>query len=384
MFGLNKNFNNFLSHVTSRNIARSLFSIFIPIFLLFNGVSLLFVGFYFLIQEFFTIGLTSFLFYKVHKWGIKRLAIIGIFFQILAVVLLYFISSDFWIIALIGFARGISHGFYWGVYDAFFVHMSDGKVGKELGTFYFSLGIFGAIIIPFSGFILDNYTPLILMISSIALELVSIYFLSKVNLNPLRKNNLKESLFGMFKKKENRYNFVARNLTEICENTGSTILPIFIYLIYESLFISGLFLMASSIFTGIYSYYLGKTSEAHKNKRAFMFFLNVFLFALLLLIIYFFPNPLILILAIIGLPFFRQGIYLSAITGINESCKKEDCYNKLLFSRIGENVASIFISLIIIFFAFNFEFSFLALIALIFLVSLIVYRYKRFLNGEIN
>lgn len=381
MLKLNNDFKNFLFHVTSRDIAKSLFSIFIPLFLLANGVPLLLVGVYFLIQELFTIFLTSFLFYRIHKWGIKRVAIIGILFQVFAVILLYSISAEFWIIALIGFARGISHGFYWGVYDIFFVHMSDGRSGKELGNFYFLTGILGAIIIPFSGFILEKHSALILIISSIFLELISIYFLSKIKLSPLRKNNLKSSFLRMFKKRENRYIFRARNLIEICENTGSTILPIFIYLVYDSLFISGLFLMGASIFTGIYSHYLGRINEDHKNRRFFVVCANIFMFALLLLLVYLFQNPFVLILATIGLPFFRQGVYLSIITGVNESCKKEDCYNKLIFSRIGENVASIFIALIIILFAFNFKFSFLAIIFCIFISSIFLKSYNKFING---
>lgn len=380
MFKLNDGFKNFLFHITLRDIAKSLFSIFIPLFLLANGVSLLFVGIYFLIQEVSTIFLTYFLFYKIHKLGIKQVAIIGILFQIFAVILLYFISAEFWFIALIGFTRGISHGFYWGVYDIFFVHMSDGQIGKELGMFYFLTGIFGAIIIPFSGFILENYPPLILIVSSIFLELISIYFLSIIKLNPLRKNNSKNSLFGMFRKKENRYIFQARNLIEICENTGSIILPIFIYLVYGSLFISGLFLMGASIFTGIYSYYLGEMNEHNKNKRFFIIFTNAFMFSLLLLLVYLFQNPFILIIVTIGLPFFRQGIYLSVITGVNKLCKQEDCYNKLLFSRIGENVASIFIAFIIILFASNFKLSFLAIIILIFISSVFLKNYKSFIN----
>ncbi len=381
MLNLNNGLTNFLFHVTSRDIAKSLFSIFIPLFLLANGVSLFLVGIYFLIQEVFTIFLTSSLFYKIHKWGVKRVAIMGILFQIFAIILLYFISADFWIIALIGFARGVSHGFYWAVYDMFFVHTSDGHFGKELGNFYFLAGILGALIIPFSGFILEEYSPLILIISSICLELVSIYFLSKIKISPLIKNHSKKSLFGMFKKRENRYMFRARNLIEICENTGSTILPIFIYLVYDSLFISGLFLMGASIFTGIYSYYLGGINEYSKNRRFFVIYINIFMFALLLLIVYLFQNPFSLILATIGLPFFRQGIYLTIITGVNESCRNGDCYNKLIFSRIGENIASIFIALTIILFSFNFRFSFLAIIVLIFFSSFFLRKYKEFING---
>ena len=230
----------------------------------------------------------------------------GILFQIIAIILLYFISAEYWIIVLIGLARGISHGLYWGVYDIFFVHISDGRFGKELGNFYLLSGIIGTLIIPFGGLILDNYHPLILMVSSACLEVISIYFISRIKITALRKNNPENSLFEMFKKREGKYIFTARNVTEILENTSSAILPIFIYVLYQSLFISGLFLMGASIFTGIYSYCIGKSNDCNKDKRFLIVLINILMSVLLILTVFFLRNPFSLILATVGLPFFRQ------------------------------------------------------------------------------
>jgi MFS family permease len=376
---LNRNFKTFLMHVTLRDIAKSLFSVFIPIFLLANNVPLLTVGIYFLIQEIITMLFTIFLFYWVQRWGIKKIAYIGILFQIFAVILLYFISTDYWVIGLLAFTRGVSHAFYWGVYDTFLVHISENDSGKDLGIFYLFTGIFGALIIPFSGFILETYSSLLLIISSVFLELIALYFLYKVKLNPLRGNNQYSSIRNMLKRKENRYIFKARGLIEFCENTTSTILPIFIYLIYESLFISGLFLMGASIVSGLYSYYLGTKGRLFKN--FYIVYINILFFLLLLLLVYFFPNPLMLVVATIGLPLFKRGLYLSIISGVNNSCKSDNCYNKFLFSRIGENISSIFIALVVIVFSAHFKWSFLASIFLISVSSIMIIQYKKFINS---
>ncbi len=380
------NYGNYFTHYITKNFASSLLSIFIPIYLYANGFSLFQVGIFYLIQEIINFIFTFILYQKIHFLGVRNITIAAIIAQIIAVVLTYhYLSPVLIFLLLLAFMRAIHDSFYWGTYGIYMVHLSGKKTGNFLGKWYFFTTLVQIAIIPLSGYILDNYQPFWLLLFSIILYSLSIIPLFKIKLTPLN-NNRKVGIVSLLKEKENQFILFISHLNEFFTKINDSLMPLFIFFIFGKFFTIGIAAIFAAFGGGIYSFFIGNKSDQKKMRKKLLLFNSIsYLLVIVILIFiqnfiykYFIYNYLVFIIVLI-LAFFRIGIIVSSETGINKNCQNSFCYSKKLMSRLGENIAGIFIGMTIMVAGLtNFTITFIICSIYIFLVILTL-----FLKNEI-
>ncbi len=369
------NYSKYFTHYITKNFAHGLFSIFIPVYLYANGFSLFQVGLFYLIQEIVNFIFTSVLYQRVHRWGVRNITIIAVFAQIILVLITYnYLFPTYTFLLILAFFRGIHDSFYWGTYGIFIVYLSGERTGKFLGKWYFLTTLFQAAIIPFSGYVLDSYSPLWLVVSSVILYGISIIPLLTIKLHLLKNNNRIETS-SLLKKRENRYIFVMSNLNEFLTKIGDSLIPLLIYFMFSKFFTIGVGAIFAILGGGIYSFVIGNISDKKESREKWLYF-NIFsyLFSLVLII---FVKDYVLFAIIMILAFFKTGTVISSETGINKSCQSNGCYSKKILSRLGENIAGMLIGILIMI-AGLISFSTILIIcsSYIFLSFLIIKRYE--------
>lgn len=374
------NYLRYLTHYITQSSARSLFSIFIPIYLLANGFSLFEVGVFYLAQECINFVFSSILFKRIHILGIRNTTIYAVLAQIILVALTYeFLAIEYTFLLLLAFLRGFHDSFYWGPYAIFLVHLSDKKTGRFLGRFHFFTAVAQLVIVPLAGFALDHYSAFWLVVLSIFIYLLSIIPLLKLTVSSLRDNR-PLSFSSIVTNAENRYIVGMSHLNEFFTKINDTLIPLFIYFLFSTYFSAGVAIIFVILGEGLYSYFIGSRSDNSK-KRKLLVFLNIIGYLLLLFSLAFASgmSPYILYILIIGLAFFRIGSWIAAEAGINKRIKPEYQCSKKMMGRLGENLAGIAIGFMVIVAGIStFEIIFLAAFAYI-LFFFFVMR-KKYLN----
>ena len=134
---LNNKYNDLLIADVLRLLALSMISLFVPIFLIERGFSILSVAFFELGMFSVMIPLHYYILLWINKWGVKRTLLVSYFINILFYILLF---CNNYLIANIGrigflFAVGllnvIAVGLYWTAHHIYFIKSIN---GKEAGT----------------------------------------------------------------------------------------------------------------------------------------------------------------------------------------------------------------------------------------------------------
>lgn len=378
MFSNISNYPKYFSHFVTKNFARSLFSIFIPIYLYANGFSLFQVGIFYLIQELINFIFTYTLYQKVHKWGVRNIMVTAVVAQVILILLVYnFLTPTYLFLIILAFFRGIHDSFYWGAHGMFLVHLSGKKTGHFLGKWYFLTTIAQVVIIPLSGYVLDNYSAFWLVVTSVIIYSISIIPLLSIKLTPL-KNNVQIQLSKFIKKSENQYITVVSHLNEFFTKINDTLIPLFIFFLFGKFVSIGIAAVFVVFGEGIYSLLIGNSSDNVKNRKKLLYF-NIISYLLLLILLIFINNYVLFVIVLI-LAFFKAGSLISSETGINKSCQDSECYSKKILSRLGENVAGMFIGVaIIIAGLIGFNIVFLVCSVYILLVFLVIKRFVKYI-----
>ena len=375
---ISSNYSKYFTHYVTKNFARSLFSIFIPIYLYANGFSLFQVGVFYLAQEIVNFIFTYILYQKVHDWGVRNVTIIAVLAQIILVLLVYnYLTPAYIFLFILAFFRGIHDSFYWGTHGIFIVHLSGKRTGNFLGKWYFLTTLFQIAIIPLSGYALDHYSPFWLVASSIVLYGISIIPLAKIKLT-LLKNNTKTKIFLSLRKKGNKYIFAVSHLNEFFTKINDSLIPLFIYFVFGKYFSIGIAAIFATFGEGVYSFFIGNNSDKKEARKKLLYF-NIISYLFLLILTIFVKNYVLFII-IMMLAFFRTGTVVSSEAGINKSCLDSECYSKKLLSRLGENIAGMFIGIVIMIAGLtSFSATFIICIVYIFFSFLIVKNFVKYI-----
>lgn len=339
------NYSKYFTHYITQNFARSLFSVFIAVYLYANGFSLFQVGVFYLLQEIITFIFTGTLYKKVYDWGVRNITIFAVLVQIILLLFIYnYLTPAYSFLFILAFFKGVHNSFYWGTHGIFIVHLSGKKTGRFLGKWYFLTTFFQVAIIPLSGYALDNYSPFWLIVGSIILYGVSIVPLIKIKLTPLR-NNIRTKILSSLKKQENKYIFLMSHLNEFFTKINDSLIPLFIFFTFGKYFSIGIAVIFATLGKGIYSFLIGNHSDKIETRKKLLYF-NIVSYLLLLIVLIFVTNYALFIVIMV-LAFFRTGTLISSEAGINKSCLNGECYSKKLLSRLGENIAGMFIGITI-------------------------------------
>ena len=366
-------------HYLIKNLAVSLFSIFIPIYLYANGFSLVQVGIFYFCQEIFNLFFTYILYRKIYSLGIKNTLIIATIFQVLLLAIIYnYLTPTYLFLLVLSIIRGFHDSFYWGANEVIMVHLSGKSVGKFLGKWNFVVTLLQIIIIPLSAYILDHTSSFWLIVLSIILLLISVIPLIKMRLLPLEKNII-IPLKRLITSKENQYIAIISHLNEFLTKVGDTIIPIYIFIVFTNYFSVGIVGTISIIGSAFYSYFVGKHSEEN-NKRRHILFANMVALLVCVFLFIIIKSTLLLYFLIALISFFRLGIYLSSTVGINKLCLISDCYARKIFGRMSENVSGIIIGVIITLSGFiGFKSVFLIVGIYTLLTTFVIYHFREYI-----
>ena len=183
----NSNLLNFYKFTAFSSFAAALLSIFIPVYLLNNGLLLNTIIIFLLINYlsiFFIVNISSFLFKKIN---IKYLIITSSVLMVLYYFLIYNFKTLNINIYLIGVLSGISFGLFWLCYHIFFSLFGDNKSRGTQSSFTFILRSVTSFIAPFIAVLILYLFDFVYLFSFSILILIlnfyNLYKFEKVELN---------------------------------------------------------------------------------------------------------------------------------------------------------------------------------------------------------
>ena len=273
-FHLNKfihnEYNDLVIADTFRNVALSLAAIFIPIFLLEIGFSVLQLCYYELGLFISSVVFHYYILAHLPHWGVKKSLIISYLLTIVFYFILYFsesLISDFGAAGFL-FFLGIFNAFptalYWSAHHVYFIKSTDGKNdGKKLGILL-SVPSILCIASPFIGSILitkfDFYGVFVV---SIVLMFLAAWAL---NFSKDMEPKIKLNLTKIINKKNKRKNLIFF-LQGIGYAATSFICPVILFLMSIKIISVGFLFLFSKIFAAATTYLGGKNSDLGKSRN---------------------------------------------------------------------------------------------------------------------
>jgi MFS family permease len=259
----NKELNQFYISYFFKDFAASLVSIFIPIYLLTIGYSLVDISLYYVIYFASVVILTPVGMYLLSKIGVKKIFSLGTIFLIIYYLLLQLLDKGFpyaWVALILG----ISNALEYSAFNIAFTNFLDKKrEGKEL-SFLRIVGIVSGIIGPIiGGIIIFNHSFAFTFTTSAILLVFSIIplFLSKDFKIIHKKFEVKK----IIKQDTVKVGF-AYQISAILSIIGGIFWPIFIYLNVKNIISLGIIESMTSFLMIFLILYLGKKTD--KNEKA--------------------------------------------------------------------------------------------------------------------
>lgn len=302
-------------------VGRSLIAIFIPIILLMSGFQLNQVILFLFLFYAMDVPLNFLARKSTLKIGARSTIIIGIVFEIISFIVLYFATFN-WVI-LIAFA------FTWAVFDTFywvshwFIFNECVKVKKGVGkqvSFLLIIRRLGSLASPAIGaifliFLAKEY----LILASILFIVISLIPLFWIRLDFMQPK-VKQSFTQFFKDKENKTNFTLLSLSTIPWVVEITILPLFIFITFSSIKTVGMLPMVATFSSIIFTYYIGKFADRYDRIKLIL--VGAISVALIWIIRIIFPEIPIFYVSTIFMGFLASLIDIPIDSKLVENSKK--------------------------------------------------------------
>ncbi len=300
---LHSNFWMFETSVWLHTIGRSLIAVFIPILLLVSGFSLdtviLYYFFYFMIDVFLNFLARLF----IIKFGARICIIIATLATIVFFVILSQISNSDSLVFLgiLALLAAIYDSFYWVSHLFLFMEIEKKEKNTKVGTgFLYAIRKFGTLLGPIVGALF------LIFISEDALIFVSILFfvISVIPLFRLKQVNDKpKEVIPLSIKKFNssdRFVFVNHFIWSMHRVAESTIWPIFIFVVFETIQSVAAISIIASITSIIFSYFSGFFS---KRKTHFLILLGASIVLIIWIMRMFFHVPIFYYISVVVVGF---------------------------------------------------------------------------------
>lgn len=267
---LRNKYNDLLIADTFRMVALSLAALYIPIFLLENGFSILEICYYELALFVFSIIAHYLTLGYLPKWGVKKTMIVSYLLTIVFYITLYFsnaLISDFGKYGFLLFVtifNVVPTALYWSAHHVFFLESSEsGKEGKQLGIL---VGIPTVLCIasPFIGSVLiTNFDFYGVFVISIILIIFASWILT---FSPDIKTDSHLELEKIIDKK-----FVRKNIIFTLQGVGYSatafIWPVLLSLMSIKLISLGFLYLFSNIVNAVTTFLGGKNSDTQGSRH---------------------------------------------------------------------------------------------------------------------
>ena len=245
-------------------LANSLIGIFIPIYLLTLGYSLVQVIIYYLIQTTVLMLSTFVAGFIGSKFGINRMLLIRLPFLLISLFLLYSLPEKAIPIYAIALFQGFQSALYWTALNILFTQKAESNsMGRDLGRMYawpqiasiFAPLLGGIIIIAFSFKILIG----------IALAIFAISYLPLLLTRPAKISFKFEFNKGVKLFRKYPKYFYAEIMDNFGEETEGFIWPVFVYLSLGSITSVGTVGTLLSLSSFVFTLYIGRLSDKFKK-----------------------------------------------------------------------------------------------------------------------
>ncbi len=254
-------------------LGRSLIAVFIPILLLQIGYELGEVIFFYLIYNLIDVPLSFLVRHLVCKIGARWVVILGKIWSIGFFVLLALITSNSWpLLMLLALFGAFYDTFYW-IGHRFLFMKSTGEasdVGTKTGVLY-AVQRFAGLIGPAAGAgILVFFNQQALIYVSIAILVMSVFPLLKVNDFPDKPAKKPLPLKVFFAKWRERKNFLSAGFFSIHGSAEGVLWPLFIFVVFKTIESVAIVPVIISITAIAFSYFAGYFQRTARD-RAIVF-----------------------------------------------------------------------------------------------------------------
>jgi MFS family permease len=314
----NKELNQFYISYFFKYFAASLVSLFIPIYFLTVGYTLVDISLYYLIYFASVVVLTPLAMYLLSKIGVKKIFSFGTFFLILYYLMLHLLEKGFpyaWVALILGLSNALEYSAF---NIAFTNFLDKRREGKEL-SFLRVVGIISGIAGPVIGGIIifnKSYFFVFTLVAVLLIFSIIPLFFSKDFKITHKRFNVKK----IIKQDSLKTGFVYQ-ISTILSIIGGIFWPIFIYLNVKNVISLGIIESLTSFLMIFSILYIGKSADEN-NKRTLK--AGVLLNAPSWLIRLFFLSPVGLFFTNLYASFSESYIDLSYNRMIFENAKKSN------------------------------------------------------------
>ncbi|MBU1046715.1 MFS transporter [Patescibacteria group bacterium] len=264
---IHSDFTLFEVSVWLHTFARSMVSIFIPIFLLQIGYSLTEVLIFYLIYNLLDVPLNFVARYLVRKIGARWVIILGSLSSVIFFIGVFYLKVNMWpLLILIALLAAIYDTFYWVAHLYFFMKCSENDDDVSGDTSWMSIvrqvasflaPLFGALILIF----LDKSFLIILSTVLLTFSVIPLFLLRGVDDKPTRKQKTFKEFFHSW---DITRDYIVTSFRAITNTSESVIWPIFIFILFANIESVAVLPMIISLTTILFTYFVGKTA---KEKR---------------------------------------------------------------------------------------------------------------------
>ncbi len=219
-------------------LARALFAVFIPIFLLKLGYTIGEVIVYYLLYHLIDLPLNIVAKSFVQKYGARLIIVLATLLMVLFLALFLSLTPNNWPL-LVGLAvvAAMYDTLYWVAYIFFFIRSDsqDHAVGKSTGILHAvrkSAGLLGPAL---GAFLLVFVSQQVLFFVTMGVFLLSLWPLFLLKDFPDKPQQASLTLRQFFADKEGRREFIATGLYAIHDIVESTLFPLFIFMVYGTI-----------------------------------------------------------------------------------------------------------------------------------------------------
>lgn len=375
---LHSNFWMFETSVWLHSIGRSLISIFIPIFLLSSGFSLEMVIVFFFFFYVIDVPINFLARACTIRFGARFSIIVATIFTILFFITLGQLSSTDPIIYLGALAvfAAIYDAFYWVSHLFLFIEIEQEEKETKIGTgFLYAVREFGTLLGPLIGALfLIFISKDALIVVSVLMFMISIVPLFRLNhlddkpkkIQPINVKKLEPS---------HKFIFINHMIWTLHRIAESTIWPIFIFIVFETIQSVAAISIIASVTSIIFSYFSGRFSKKISHK---LIIFGAFIILFTWISRMFFDAPLFYYVSVVVVGFVTLFISLPLDSKIFTIGVQTNPLNISTLRNTASMLAgSVFFGILLLFVGvFKISFIIATLAVFSFIITLIVFRKK--------
>lgn len=318
--------------------ARSMISVFIPIFLLKMGYTISHVMLYYFIFNVFDFPLNFFAKWLTQKIGARRVIILGSMSSVIFFFLLYFLSFNNWpLLIAMAFFAALYDTLYWVSHIYYFMKCdkNDRNISKGVSFLYIVKRIAGILAPLLGALILIFLNQRVLILVSITFLILSIWPLFKIKHTKDKPTGKPTKMRDFFKGWSGIKEYLIQGIFSFHNVAEGVIWPIFIFTLFKTFESVAFIPIIVSISTVSFIYFTGKIKKENRTKIMALGSLLITIIWMLRLII---DNNIFYYVSIFLIGLFSVLVTLPLDSSLFEKGEKKDA----LASSAYRNIFSMF------------------------------------------